>query len=91
MLYLNIVKDVGDLLHDRQSTYCIKCGHEIQRVTEWPTREELKNLIRNKTFTFIGKEYNVSDTAVKKWCVHYGLPKTKKEIKKYSDEEWDNI
>ena len=53
-----------------------------------PSREELKFLIRNKTFVEIGKMYNVSDNSVKKWCDKYNLPRLKKEIKSYSDEEW---
>lgn len=81
----------GKPINNRQSTYCVDCGHEIQRVVNWPSREELKNLIRIKPFTTIGKEYNVSDNAIRKWCTYYSLPKTKKEIKKYSDEEWNNI
>lgn len=55
------------------------------------SREELKDLIRNKTFVEIGKMYNVSDNAIKKWCDKFNLPRKKKEIKSYSDEEWDKI
>ena len=55
------------------------------------TREELKEMIRILPFTYIGQEYQVSDNAVRKWCVKFGLPKTKKEINSYSDEEWDKI
>lgn len=53
------------------------------------SREELKEKIRTLPFTVIGKEYNVSDNAIRKWCDKYNLPRTKKEIKSYSDEEWD--
>lgn len=81
----------GAPVSDYYSKYCVKCGHKVQRVVSWPSRNELKNLIRNKPFTTIGKEYNVSDNAVRKWCIHYNLPKTKKEIKNYSNEEWNNI
>ena len=50
--------------------------------------EELKNLIRNTPFTQIGKIYNVSDNAIRKWCDNYNLPHRASEIKSYSDEEW---
>ena len=53
------------------------------------SREELKNLIRTKTFIYIGEQYGVSDNAVRKWCDKYNLPRTKKEINTYSDKEWD--
>ena len=43
------------------------------------------------SFTAIGKKYNVSDNAVRKWCDKYNLPRKASEIKKYSDEEWELI
>ena len=55
------------------------------------TLEELKNLIRTVSFLQIGRIYNVSDNAVRKWCDSYGLPRRSSEIKSYSDEEWENI
>lgn len=73
------------------STMCSKCYAKSQRVTEWPTREELKRLIRLIPFTTIGKKYGVSDNAVRKWCDYYKLPRKVSEIKKYSDEEWNKI
>ena len=85
--------------------YCIDCGKEIStkatrcnlcairfRTSDTVndiSREELKNLIRTKTFTYIGQQYKVSDNAVRKWCDKYSLPRTKKEINTYSDKEWD--
>lgn len=85
--------------------YCINCGTEVSygairckscenknRITIKPvTREELKNLIRKDTFVSIGKKFNVSDNAIKKWCIQYQLPSKKRDINKYSDEEWTNI
>lgn len=72
--------------------YCSQeCLHLSQRVVNRPSREELKKLIRTNSFLAIGKNYNVSDNAIRKWCVAYNLPKTKKDIKKYSDEEWNQI
>lgn len=89
-------------LHEKK--YCIDCGKEIsfyairclscenkQRIRNnkhIPTRDILKELIRNNTFTKIGEMFNVSDNAVKKWCDRYHLPRLKKVINNYSDEEW---
>ena len=39
----------------------------------------------------IGKQYGVSDNPIRKWCKIENLPYTKKEIKSYSDKEWDLI
>lgn len=55
------------------------------------SREELKKLIRATSFTTIGKQYGVTDNAVRKWCDKYNLPRKVKEIKSYSDEEWELI
>lgn len=55
------------------------------------TRKELKEQIRTKPFTQIGKEQGVSDNTIRKWCKRYDLPFKSKEIRSYSDEEWNNI
>ena len=74
------------------STYCSECSHKIQRkVEERPSREELKSLIRTTPFTQIGNKFGVTDNAIKKWCDAVGLPRTKKEIQSYSDEEWEKV
>ena len=75
----------------RQAVYCEKCVI-ITKTKEKPiSREELKQLIRIIPFTKIGEQFNVSDNAIRKWCEKYNLPKRKKDIEKYSDEEWENI
>ena len=89
----------------RRKTYCIDCGTEITsgslrcvscaakaKITEKPvTREELKDLIRTTSFTTIGTKFGVDGNAIKKWCIRYGLPSKKKDIKLYSDEEWASL
>ena len=67
---------------------CSECNAILQRKVSRPSREELKNLIRTKPFLQIGKDFNVSDNTIRKWCESYNLPKKAKEIKSYTDEEW---
>lgn len=75
----------------QKATYCPECKKLLSRKVDRPSREELKDLIRSIPFTQIGKQYSVSDNAIKKWCAYYGLPKTKKEINGYSEDEWKQI
>ena len=90
---------------DSQKNYCMDCGIPItrsalrcrecemkNRIQEKPaTREELKSLIRTVSFVEIGRRYNVSDNAIRKWCIGYGLPTRKKDINNYTDEQWEQI
>ena len=82
--------------------YCIDCGCEIsvkngkclscrnkEKSNKIPEREILKNLIRTTAFTQIGQQYGVTDNAVRKWCDKYSLPRRVKDIKKYTEEEWN--
>lgn len=64
---------------------------EKQRKVERPNRQRLKELIRTMPFTQIGKMYNVTDSAIRKWCDFENLPRKKSEINSYSDEEWNLI
>lgn len=82
---LNCGKEIS-----KNASYCIDCYNLEQRIVKSrPTREELKDMIRNTPFTHIAKQYNVSDNAVRKWCLAERLPTTKKDIRQYSDFEWD--
>ena len=76
---------------DRNATRCVKCDRFLHRKANRPTREELKFLIKNISFTQIGKQFGVSDNSIRKWCVDYNLPSSKREINTFSDEEWLKI
>ena len=73
------------------SEYCPSCAALQRRKVERPSRDELKNLIRNYPFTTIANNFLVSDNAVRKWCDNYNLPRQKTVIKSYTDEEWEEI
>lgn len=78
----------------QDATRCKRCAQihkAFQKRPNRPDRETLKNLIRNDSFLSIGKQYGVTDNAIRKWCKVYGLPYKVSEIKKISDEEWENI
>ena len=76
---------------DRKAIRCKECSSKIQRKVDRPDRDELKLLIRTTSFTSIGRDYGVSDNAVRKWCKSYNLPIKSGEIKKISNEDWELI
>lgn len=65
------------------SRKCVDCANKKQRKAERPPKEELLRLILTKPFTQIGKDYGVSDNAVRKWCKRYELPHTQVELQQY--------
>ena len=76
------------------STRCISCFNKSQIIPlskMCVTREELKDLIRTKSFCEIGRMFNVTDNSIRKWCDKYNLPRKKSEIVKISDNDWSKI
>lgn len=69
---------------------CWEC-YQLLKSKHIPSKKELKKLIRVKSFSAIGREFNVSDNTIKKWCMKYGLPKHKRDIKQYSNAAWELI
>lgn len=63
----------------------------MEKHSRKPDRETLKVLIRQKSFRQIGKDFGVSDNAIRKWCVSYNLPSLVSVIKSIPQEEWDLI
>lgn len=85
--------------YSSRKNHCIDCGKEIAKGSTRckscakkkelvVSREELKELIRNYSFVYVARLYEVSCNAIRKWCDKYGLPRLSKEIKSYTDEEW---
>lgn len=75
-----------------QSGLCYDCFLKLRwKERKYPNREELKILIRTTPFTQIGRQYGITDNAVKKWCKKYDLPFRKSDILQFSDEEWSKV
>lgn len=74
------------------SVRCMQCEikhRQKEKEQNFPlTRQQLKDKIRTQSFTSIGVELQMTDNNVRKWCKHFQLPHTKKDINAYSDEEW---
>lgn len=79
----NIVSKEGGICHH--------CASLNSRLVQRPSREELKDLIRTKSFLEISRIYGVSDNAIRKWCDSEKLPRTKSEIKSFSDKDWEKV
>lgn len=72
----------GKEISTKGAKLCVKCNGEEKRKSDRPSKEELFKLIKTKPFTEIGRIYNVSDNAVRKWCKQENLPYLRSEIKK---------
>ena len=84
----------GAIINNSKTHLCRKCYNkklEEQSKINLITREQLKERIRKESFTSIAKDFNITDNAIRKWCDKFNLPRTKKEIKSYSDQEWKSI
>lgn len=87
---------VKNPLYQSQSCICPICGKtkdiKAQRCRQctineqrkgWPSKEELHDKIieLKGNFTQVGRIYQVTDNAVRKWCKAYGLPFHSKDYK----------
>jgi group I intron endonuclease len=77
------------VLITKRATYCAECIRKEQSKNQ-PTKDELFKLILQHSFLQIGKKYNVSDNAVRKWCKKYGLPTKYKEVQQLR-QEYKNV
>lgn len=80
----------GITIKTDKKKYCIDCGKEIslsaerctecalkaRRVVDRPEKDLLKDILFNNkgNFTLTGKQFNVTDNTIRKWCKGYGLP-----------------
>lgn len=70
----------------RGSTLCILCHNRLKNAnkTNIPNKDILLNDLydNNGNFTQVGNKYNVSDNAVRKWCIKYNIPSHSSDYKK---------
>lgn len=64
--------DCGTII-SKKSKRCKKCASKLNYKVTHPTKEELQNLIKTNNWSNIGRMYNVSDNAVRKWAKSYNL------------------
>ena len=80
-----IVKNVEKKISSN-AKLCTTCFHNKLKEKFSLIRPSKNELIESfkelKSFKEVGRKYNVSDNAVRKWCKKYDLPSTKEEIKK---------
>lgn len=78
-------KSCGNEYSGNSKKYCsIECYYDGKRVNKTIPKvpELLESFEKYKTFTSVGRYYNVSDNAVRKWCENYGIMEIIKNSKK---------
>lgn len=68
----NFCVDCGCVIYE-ESTRCIECNSIFLRKTDRPTKETLTKELKETSFTAVGRKYGVTDNAVRKWAVRYGI------------------
>lgn len=76
-------------MKDSHANMCLDCFRKSKTIPI--DRQVLKKLIRTTSFVQIGKQYNVSDNTIRKWCKKLNLPYQSRKINSYSEEEWKMI
>ena len=59
----------------------LKCSSLSQRLVKRPSKEELNRLLIENNFEKVGRKFNVSGNAIRKWCVAYGMSNKAKDYK----------
>lgn len=73
----NICEHCGnEYIYDKPTRkFCSKkCSASSRISSRKPSKEELLNLLKHNSFVKVGKMFNVSDNAVRKWCRGYDIP-----------------
>lgn len=66
---------------NRKGYRCFECGNIKNRIVkERPNKYDLSKMIYKYGFSGTGRIYNISDNAIKKWCISYNIGRNKKEV-----------
>ncbi len=61
-------------IYKKNQKYCSRECNNISKTIKIPTYQDLiKSFEDLNSFLQVGKKYNVSDNAVRKWCIRYGI------------------
>ena len=75
-------KECGQIIsNNTKNNLCRQCYIRSTRKCEWPTKDELYDLLKHNSFCAVGRIFGVGDNAVRKWCKHYSLPFHAKDYK----------
>ncbi len=82
-------REGAETLHGRPKSKCLICEKDIYRTNQKYCSRECNNISKTikiptyqdliksfeelNSFLQVGKKYNVSDNAVRKWCIRYGI------------------
>ena len=64
-----------------QSGLCKECYAKTTRIIVRPSAIELEKLLKENNFSKVGRMFNVSDNAIRKWCKSYGMSTKAKDYK----------
>ena len=78
------------------SKRCLHCAAQANvrykvPLEERPSKDELLDMIKKKSFAEIAKMYGVEESAIRKWCKKMGLPHNKAQVKELIDSENEDI
>lgn len=81
-LHENRCIDCGKLI-TVNATRCPECAAKATRIVERPDANELLTILKkyNGNFTEVGRMFNVTDNAIRKWCKVYNLPYRTKDYR----------
>lgn len=72
----------GNLMSSNRSKLCKDCRRKEKR-KNWPSKEELIELLKHYNFTETGRKLGCTDNAVKKICRAYNLPDKTNLLKQF--------